>query len=44
VNGEPAILLREDGHPFVVVSITVVQQHILEIRVIGNPEKLRHLE
>ena len=44
VNGEPAILLRVDGHPFSVVSVTIAQQHIAEIRVIGNPEKLRHLE
>lgn len=42
-NEEPAILLRVDGHPFVVVSVTIAQQHILEIRVIGNPEKLRHI-
>jgi DNA-directed RNA polymerase specialized sigma24 family protein len=44
VNGEPAILLRVDGHPFVVVSMTIVQQRIVEIRVIGNPGKLGHLE
>jgi RNA polymerase sigma-70 factor (ECF subfamily) len=44
VNGEPAILLRVDGHPFSVVSVTIAQQHILEIRVIANPDKLRHLE
>ena len=44
VNGEPAILLLVDGHPFSVISVTIAQQHIVEIRVIGNPEKLRHLE
>ena len=44
VNGEPAILLRIDGHPFSVVSVTIEQQHIVDIRVIANPEKLRHLE
>ncbi len=44
VNGEPAILMRVDGHLFAVVSVTIAQQHILEIRAIGNPEKLRHLE
>jgi RNA polymerase sigma-70 factor, ECF subfamily len=43
VNGEPAILLRVDGHPFSVVSVTIDQQHIQEIRVIANPEKLKHL-
>ena len=44
VNGEPAILIRVDGHPLSVVSVTIEQQHIVAIRVIGNPEKLRHLE
>ena len=44
VNGEPAILLRVDGHTLSVVSVTIEQQHIVAIRVIGNPEKLRHLE
>jgi RNA polymerase sigma-70 factor, ECF subfamily len=44
VNGEPAILLRMDGHPFSVVSVTIAQQHIVDIRVIANPDKLRHLE
>lgn len=43
VNGEPAILLRVEGHPFSVVSVTINQQHIQEIRVIANPEKLKHL-
>src|ERR1051326_2480052 len=43
VNGEPAILLRVDGHPFSVVSVTIAQQRILEIRVIANPEKIKHL-
>jgi len=43
-NGEPAILIRIDGHPFAVISVTIAQQHIVEIRVVGNPEKLRHLK
>ena len=43
VNGEPALLLHIADQPFVVVSVTVDQQHIVDIRVIGNPEKLKHL-
>lgn len=43
-NGEPAILIRVDGHPFTVISVTIAQQHILQIRAIGNPDKLKHLE
>jgi RNA polymerase sigma-70 factor (ECF subfamily) len=44
VNGEPALLLRMDGHPFSVVSVTIDQQRIMDIRVIANPDKLKHLE
>lgn len=44
VNGEPAILLRIEDHPFTVVSVTIVQQHIVDIRVIANPDKLGHLD
>jgi hypothetical protein len=43
-NGEPAILIRVGGHPFTVISITIAQQHIVDIRAIGNPDKLKHLE
>jgi RNA polymerase sigma-70 factor (ECF subfamily) len=43
VNREPALLVRTDGHLFSVVSMTIEQQHIVEIRVIANPDKLRHL-
>ncbi len=43
-NGEPAILIRMDGHPFALISVTIAQQHIVEIRAIGNPDKLKHLE
>lgn len=43
VNGEPAILLRMDGHLFSVVSVTIAQQHVVEVRVIANPDKLKHL-
>jgi RNA polymerase sigma-70 factor, ECF subfamily len=43
-NGEPAILIRVDGHPFVLISVTIAGQHIADIRAIGNPDKLRHLE
>jgi RNA polymerase sigma-70 factor (ECF subfamily) len=42
-NGEPALLLREDGKPLAVVSITFSDDEIRDIRVIGNPDKLKHL-
>src|SRR5579884_414217 len=43
-NGEPAILIRVDGHPFTMISLSIAQQHIVDIRAIGNPDKLKHLE
>lgn len=43
-NGEPAILMRVDGQLFAVLSVTIAQQHIVDIRAVGNPDKLRHLE
>ena len=43
-NGEPAILMRVDGHLFAVLSVTIKQQQIVDIRAVGNPDKLRHLE
>jgi RNA polymerase sigma-70 factor (ECF subfamily) len=43
VNGEPAILLRADGHPLVIVNMTIERGLIREIRVIGNPDKLGHI-
>jgi RNA polymerase sigma-70 factor (ECF subfamily) len=44
INGEPALLLREDGKPLVVVSMTIAgDETIRDIRVIGNPDKLAHL-
>jgi RNA polymerase sigma-70 factor (ECF subfamily) len=43
VNGEPALLLREDSKPLVVVCMTFVDEAIGDIRVIGNPDKLAHL-
>jgi RNA polymerase sigma-70 factor, ECF subfamily len=43
VNGEPAIVLRVDGRPFVIVNVSIEQRLIREIRVIGNPDKLRHI-
>jgi hypothetical protein len=41
VNGEPALLLRTEGQTRLVVMIGVDQTHIHEIRIIGNPDKLK---
>jgi RNA polymerase sigma-70 factor (ECF subfamily) len=43
VNGEPAVILRVDGRPVVVVSYTFDQDMISAIRIMGNPDKLRHI-
>lgn len=41
VNGEPSLLLQVDGEIRFVVMIEVDETYIHEIRVIGNPDKLR---
>jgi len=41
VNGEPSIILRLDDKAFIVLSIVIQQGQISEIRVIGNPDKLK---
>jgi RNA polymerase sigma-70 factor (ECF subfamily) len=41
VNGEQAVILRTDSKPFLVLSIETDQSDIHEIRVIGNPDKLK---
>lgn len=43
VNGEPAVILREEGQARVVLFITVTRGRLQEIRVIGNPDKLKHV-
>src|SRR5262249_24382227 len=41
VNREPTIIVRVDGHTFVVLSVEVDQGLVSEIRAIGNPDKLK---
>ena len=41
VNEEPALLLRVDGQIRFVVMIVVGESQIQEIRIIGNPDKLK---
>jgi RNA polymerase sigma-70 factor, ECF subfamily len=44
LNGEPALLLRTLGQTRFVVMISVDQTSVREIRVIGNPDKLKGVE
>ncbi len=43
INGEPAVILRNAGQLQVVVAFTFEHERIVEMRAIGNPDKLRHL-
>lgn len=43
VNGEPATILRAGEKAFLVSFITLEQDRIREIRIIGNPDKLQRL-
>ena len=41
VNEEPALLLRMEGQTRFVVMISLHENYIREIRIIGNPDKLK---
>lgn len=41
VNGRPAAILRANGQAILLIALEVDRDRIREIRVIGNPEKLR---
>ncbi len=43
INGEPAAILRMGEQARVVLFITVARGRLQEIRVIGNPDKLKHV-
>jgi RNA polymerase sigma-70 factor, ECF subfamily len=42
-NGEPAIVFRDGGVPVAFIGMTITDQTICELRIIGNPDKLRSL-
>lgn len=42
-NGEPAIIFRVGGAPVLFFGVTFTDQTISELRIIGNPDKLRSL-
>jgi hypothetical protein len=39
--GQPAAILRVDRQAVIIIAIEVDRDHVREIRVIGNPDKLR---
>lgn len=43
VNGEPAVVLRTDGKAVLVFFSAGAHGKVQEIRVIGNPDKLKHV-
>jgi len=43
VNGQPAAILRTDKQAVLLIALEVDQVQVREIRVIGNPGKLRGL-
>jgi RNA polymerase sigma-70 factor (ECF subfamily) len=44
VNGQPGIILREDGAPLVVMSFDLEDERIRTLRLIANPDKLSHID
>jgi RNA polymerase sigma-70 factor, ECF subfamily len=44
INGQPgALLLDEDGHAAVAITVDVADDQVQGVRAVANPEKLRHL-
>jgi RNA polymerase sigma-70 factor (ECF subfamily) len=44
INGQPgALYLDADGRPVAVVSLDIVDDLVQTVRMISNPDKLRHL-
>jgi RNA polymerase sigma-70 factor (ECF subfamily) len=43
INGQPAIVLRSDGQPFLVVQLELDGEKISVVRLFGNPQKLNAL-
>ena len=43
VNGQPAVIIRGDGHVLSVIAVEVAGQRIRAVRVIANPDKLTHI-
>lgn len=43
VNGGPGVILRETGKPIVVMSFDFADRQICGVRLVANPDKLRHL-
>lgn len=44
VNGAPGFVTFVDGRPFTVLGLTVAHGRIVEINVLADPDRLRHLD
>ena len=43
VNGQPGFLITQDGHPVGVLVLDVAEELVQTVRLVWNPDKLRHL-
>ncbi len=43
VNGQPGLVSYLDGRPFAVLLLDIAEERIQGVRVVANPDKLRHL-
>jgi RNA polymerase sigma-70 factor (ECF subfamily) len=43
VNGEPALVIRDAGRAYFVLTIEVWAQQIHSVRIVANPDKLAHV-
>ena len=44
VNGAVGVVTMPDGKPFAVMGVTVADGRIVELDVLADPERLRHLD
>jgi len=43
VNGQPALVVRNDDHVLLVLTIEVEARRIAAVRIVANPDKLAHV-
>ena len=44
ISGEACLLLREGAQPLIVMALSIDDERVTEIRVIGNPDKLNWIK
>ena len=43
INGEPGLIIRDGDRPVAVMTVELEDEQISTLRVVANPDKLRHI-